>query len=305
MSEHYPKIRVLSDGGFLVMREGLSLCFYMKRPHREIAPMVMRALERYAQAIGGMQELSTYLEDGLYWQALDEAGWKQIRHDLLERKYIITLGDGGSDQQRYFFDYYGKPLDDPSFVRSWLDDVSAVSFGLPTEWLEEHGPEKVRQLARDLAELLPFNSGHAGLSFNGGLDLIGVNRKLREYCFRYPGIDITASFLESEAMHLGTRVRGPAWMTFLGQPVLGALGGVEGLRSRLRTPGTTVEAMSGDRAVLTLGEWPEAGDTEQGLTLPAYRELARVLEPWLYRREHAAFRLTEEETKRWENRFFD
>jgi hypothetical protein len=31
------------------------------------------------------------------------------------------------------------------------------------------------------------------------------------------------------------------------------------------------------------GEWPEAGDLEHGHTLPAYRELARVLEPWSYR----------------------
>ncbi|MFY0576656.1 type VI immunity family protein [Cystobacter fuscus] len=35
------------------------------------------------------------------------------------------------------------------------------------------------------------------------------------------------------------------------------------------------------RAVVALGPWPEAGDLRQGQTLPAYRELARVLEPWL------------------------
>jgi Protein of unknown function (DUF3396) len=42
------------------------------------------------------------------------------------------------------------------------------------------------------------------------------------------------------------------------------------------------QELTGERVVVTLGTWPEAGDTQQGHTLPAWRELARVLEPWLY-----------------------
>jgi hypothetical protein len=63
--------------------------------------------------------------------------------------------------------------------------------------------------------------------------------------------------------------------------------------------------LEGERAVVTLGPWPEAGDTEQGLDLPAYRELARVLEPWLYQepRFHASAPI--EDTRRWERRFLD
>ena len=95
-------------------------------------------------------------------------------------------------------------------------------------------------------------------------------------------------------------------MTFIGQPVLGAVGGAQGLRSRLHTPGVTVEEIPGDRAVVTLGEWPEAGDTEQGQELPAYRELARVLEPWLYFEPRARLHyFSLEETRRWDRRFLD
>ncbi|HLM43445.1 MAG TPA: type VI immunity family protein, partial [Myxococcaceae bacterium] len=77
-------------------------------------------------------------------------------------------------------------------------------------------------------------------------------------------------------------------------PVLGELGGAAGLRARLHSPGTTVQELEGERVVVTLGPSPDAGDTEQGRTLPAYRELARVLEPWLY--------LT---SSQWERRFLD
>jgi hypothetical protein len=133
---------------------------------------------------------------------------------------------------------------------------------------------------------------------------MGVRREVRKLCFRFPGMEIPDPHLLSS--EIGLKLRGPAWMTFLGQPVLGELGGTSGLRSRLHSPETTVQDIQGDRAVVTLGPWPEAGDTEQGQTLPAYRELARVLEPWLY---HAQSRggtdFTPEDLLRWERRFLD
>jgi len=104
---------------------------------------------------------------------------------------------------------------------------------------------------------------------------------------------------------IGTRLRAPAWLTFLGQPVLGELGGAAGLRSRLRHPGTSVEEFDPERVVVTLGEWPDAGDTEQGRDLPAYREFARVLEPWLYHDPYRGRVFTPEDMLRWERRFLD
>ena len=78
------------------------------------------------------------------------------------------------------------------------------------------------------------------------------------------------------------------------------------LRSRLSSPGTTVQELEGERAVVTLGPWPEAGDTEQGHPLPAYRELARILEPWLYHEERGFDPdFPPEDLRRWERRFLD
>jgi hypothetical protein len=170
--------------------------------------------------------------------------------------------------------------------------------------LETHGPARVRELALELASGLPFCSGFASLSFNCEADLPGVEKKVRELCFRYPGMDIPDPELCS--WDIGTRVRGASWLTFLGQPVLGELGGAAGLRARLHSPGTIVQELEGERVVVTLGPWPEAGDTEQGRTLPAYRELGRVLEPWLYHEEsrHSHLKVPEH-VRRWERRFLD
>ena len=82
---------------------------------------------------------------------------------------------------------------------------------------------------------------------------------------------------------------------------------MEGLRSRLTSPGTTVQPVGAERAVVILGQWPDAGDMEAGNDLPAYRELARVLEPWLYHDPARVFDsdFPPEDKLRWERRFLD
>ena len=303
MSEHYPRIRIHAQAGFNLLREGLSLHFYIRRPHQEIARGVLHSLETYLQAVGP-RALGKYVDEEGYLQELDETAWKRIRRDLLENEWPgIQLHDESSREDRYCFEYFGKPLGTPA-LEDEPDASCAVSFWLPTEYLEEHGPNRVRELALELAAPLPFSFGQAGLSFNGWTNLLGVLREIRARCFRYPGMDIPEP--SSHSWHLGTRVRGPSWLTFLGQPVLGELGGAAGLRSRLSSPDTTVQQLEGERAVVTLGSWPEAGDTEQGNTLPTYRELARVLEPWLYHEQRSyGLDFPPEDMRRWERRFLD
>ena len=303
MSERYPRIcfRMESCGYWLF--EGLRLDFYMRRQHTEMARAVMRSMDTYVNAVGA-KNLGCYVDDeGDPWE-LDQEGWATNRLKLLEDPWprIILSEARETGPQRYRFEYYGRRLDDPEWRGSELH-ACAASFYLPTEYLEQHGPERVRELALEMAAPLPFCSGNVGLAFLGPNDVVGVTKEIRERCFRYPGMDIpdVASF----GYNIGTRVRGPSWLTFLGQPVLGELGGAAALRSRLRSPGTTVQELDGDRAVVTLGEWPDAGDTEQGRTLPAYRELARVLEPWLYEGREFEKDFTPEENRRWVRRFLD
>jgi hypothetical protein len=279
LRERCPRIRTYARNGQALIREGLSICFYMRRSHAEVAQAVMRSLDVYLRAVGP-RALGWYPDSEGDWQELDARGWKHVRSELHESgSALIELKETPGGADRYKFEYFGKALDAPLFVGN-PGAVSAVAFWLPTEYLEEHGPLRVRELALELAAPLPFNSGHAGLAFNALTQLVGVSGALRPLCFRHPGMNVPN--LEHIAWHIGTKVRGAYWLTFLGQPVLGELGGSAGLRARLSSPDITVQDMDGERAVVTLGEWPDAGDTEQGRELPLHRELARVLEPWLY-----------------------
>lgn len=302
MSEHTFRIRVRTRQGFLI-REGLSIDFYL-HPHAEAGQGVVRALDAYLRAVG-VQSLDSYADEEGEWHQLDDASWARIRHELLRGWGLNThLAGTPRAEQQYRLEYRGKRPDLPVMPYN-PGAMTAVSFWIPTEYMEERGPGRVRELAMELASHLPFLcSGYAGLCFHCPKSLIDVLDEVRELCFRHPGLDIpNEGWL---AWNIGSRVRGPAWLTFLGQPLLGQLGGVSELRSRLRSESTTVRELEGDRAVVTLGPWPEAGDTQRGDVLPPYRELARILEPWTYFEDKSRFPAVRVEPLRsWERRFLD
>lgn len=305
MTAHYPRIRFhrVADGErFLAIRESISLCFYMKRPHQDVIQSVMRSLDIYCQTIAP-ERLGWYVGPDEYWHELDEPGWENIRSTLLRsRGGSCLLAHEPDAVHKYEFGYRGRRREDVPAIPQDRETVCAVEFWLPTEYLEEHGPARVRALALELASVLPFDSGHAGLSFMFPQGILNYAKPVREVCLRYPGFDMpTMQYLPHD---LGTRIKGVHWINFLGPPVLNELGGVEGLRARLRSSGTTVKPLGSERAVVTLGAWPDAGDLEQGHTLPAYRELARVLEPWLYSLPASVWNsFTDEDMSRWDRRF--
>ncbi|MBN8233140.1 DUF3396 domain-containing protein [Corallococcus macrosporus] len=307
MTQSIPHIRLHVNGDFdeklLVVRDGLQICLFLPQAHETLKPHVQRALDIYLHAIG-RESLSFYVDPDGQWQSLDAAGWDFIQQELQEefgsRIHMVGSSAPGESttRHRFRFQYVGR-LEDSY----WPGSVSALLMTFPTKFLEAQGPERFRALALEIVGSLPFSSGHAGLSFNGVPQASVVRDEMKALSFRYPAMDVIS--LEDVARELGSRVRAPAWMNFLGPPVLSGLGGTEALRSKLHSLATTVQALGPDRAVVTLGPYPEAGDTEQGQTLPAYRELARVLEPWLYQSSGVEDSDLFYCTRRWQRRFLD
>ena len=313
MTDFSPKVRVYTTYPaypperpepvrYLVVRDSLNITFYMRRPYSELSHAVAGALEIYCQAVG-RQKLTSHGGYSEYWQTLDDEVWAEVRAELLnpEGGYAL-LREWATDTPGHEFTCLGRLSEAPGYI-AFPDEASTLSFWLPTEYLEERGPGWVRELALELGARLPFNSGHAGLFFQFPPDTTMYTEDIRAACFDYPGMDIMRT--SELANNIGTRVKGAHWLTFLGQPVLGELGGAAGLRSRLRSPDTTVQDLGEDRVVVTLGRQPEAGDKEPERTLAPYRELARVLEPWLYRERHPWTGFTEDDMRRWERRLLD
>jgi hypothetical protein len=317
MTSHHPRVRTPAA------RDCLRILFFIPSDHFDIAAGVSHALDSYLRAVEGHPSaLSEYTCCDWEPRKLGDRGWELIRQALApaERRffddyaphealypekegaepYFVLSGEQDSD---YCFDYHAR--------LPWREtpphSVSVLRVTLPMEYLEEHGAGQVRELALDMASRLPFASGHAGLALDIAYDRWERLDSLRPLLFRHPGFDIR------DATHhdsLGTRVDGVHRLNFLGPPVLAALGGAAGLRARLQVPSITVQEVGSERVVVTLGLEPEAGDLTQARTLPAYRELARVLEPWqepfpwgFLRRQNRT--RDEEDLRRWWRRFLD
>ncbi|WP_375771886.1 DUF3396 domain-containing protein [Archangium gephyra] len=297
----YPRLRHRNFRGGLIASDALLMCFYMQHPNGRIAPAVIRALEIFRQRIHPYQ-LAWYAGDGQS-EPLDDAAWEMIRKEIFEPgpdiSAFVQLWDDPIGLTGFHVDYRGLdviPLPWPDRK----DDVSVLYLRLPTAYLEEQGPEWVRTLALDLAAELPFNSGYVDFvlcadvgTFHEAIELIRP---------RYPGVHLASNAAE---LCMNTWVDGVHWMNFLGQPVLGKLGGVTGLRERLDLPGISLQEMSGDRVLITLGEQPETGDVKAGQTLPLHRALARLLEPHLHHQTKWVGDLRPEDLLRWERRFLD
>ncbi|WNG43060.1 DUF3396 domain-containing protein [Archangium minus] len=350
MTPHYPRLRLrgIPPGRWkshegkpprprreLLARDVFRLAFYLPHDHSEIAEGVLHAVNSYIQAVGeGPKAINrVYLGGNDEGAPLTEEWWGYIRNTLqpqrrwyfpddyseaearrvekrgYQTRLILTGGISGSNG--YQLEYRARlPYRPPT-----PNAVSLLTATLPTEYLEAHGAMRVRALALEMASRLRFASGHAGLALSLYSSLRISSASLRTELFRYPGIDVRPAWLDSHQM--GLQIDGVHWLNFLAQPVLGELGGAAVLSSRLHAPETTVQELGEDRVVISLGDCPNAGDLSVGQELPAYRELARFLDPWLepLRLSHGtlfvepprytALRFTEEEARRWWRRFLD
>jgi hypothetical protein len=314
----------------LFAREVFRLVFYMPHDHPDIAPGVSHAIDSYMRAVwlGPRTITHAYINDD-EGGPLTEKRWERIRRVLRNTKRLSFPDDYGEASQwriekfgfergifflRGFNSQNGYELEYKARIpwpASENTGLSVLRATLPIEYLEEHGPGRVRQLALDMASQLRFSSGHAGLA----LRVYGLVRLtdpvFRAEILRYPGVDLRSVWPFETWM--GLRVDGVHWLNFLGPPFVQELGGAGALRARLHSPGTMLVELDEERVVVSLGERPEAGDLAAGKTLPAYRELARVLEPWLESFEQLPFASsknpwlghTAEAGRRWWRRFLD
>ncbi|WP_342747648.1 type VI immunity family protein [Melittangium boletus] len=290
-------------------RDGIVICFFLHRSHGEIAPEIWRALQTYLRAIPP-QVLRWYPDPNGDWQPLDDKGWEHIREKMLERRGRpacgVDLEEHCDDTGGYNFEYEGLRLDAPLFRDK--DATCAVAFTLPTEYLVEHGPSHVRALTLELARELPFSFGYASFALVAPRGQWFANyRAARELRDRYSGLDVYR--LGETSRHIGTRARGAYWLTFIGPPLLGQVGGLEVLR-RLPSSDVSLEALpplEGERVLVTLDEWPEAIDMEQHeRPSPQLLSLAQLLEPFLHEERSNWFTFLGNDTEdmhRWTRRF--
>ena len=307
MTKEYPVIRLWSKGEPPVPAacDGVVLRVFIQREHKEVALKVWRALQHYRQSTPP-GSLGWYGADDGDILELDDRGWEVARQKMIERPsgysgsaLLLESPGGGEVSSGYIFEYEGWSSDNPFGKVPFV----SVSFTFPTEYLQENGAASFRALALELAQALPFSFGYAsfaiispaGLWTSAKVDLINA---LLE---RYPGLDLHN--IEDFGPIIGTRALGPHWLTFLGQPLLDQLGGIDALRNALPFPEVSLLPMNGDRVLVTLDDWPDPIDTQTKSIPPQYRALAQLMEPFLFQYEGDELLPYQQDTNQWLRRF--
>ena len=147
--------------------------------------------------------------------------------------------------------------------------------------LLESDPDAFLTTAKQLCDLLPFLSGHAGycLEISPYFEVEG-QREAYPIAMHYPGLNI-ASDHATWSLRYEKGAEMVNWLTLLGEIPLNKLGGVNELRLKLAdTPEVElIEAKYG--LIIKAGEKPQLGKTNRRNDLPLYKAVYRAIKPVL------------------------
>ncbi len=190
-----------------------------------------------------------------------------------KQKHYISLdlksGENYQDAPDFKYEVFCEPAS---------EQANILSMALPAVWAIQKRDEMLGLVLR-LADIFPFRSGIAGYSY----EVSRYNKKKSEkhawtLSMRHPGIDIVRIPVDAKAAG-GEALRGVGWLTLVGEQLVKQLGGVRKLRSELSEEIDLVETRHG--SIIRAGASPAIGDIDRDETLPLYREVYRVLAPWI------------------------
>ncbi len=179
--------------------------------------------------------------------------------------YLYRLESGGSPTEASdrAFDLYQFTF--PGYVR----------LVLPLEYISEVGPAGFIDLARSLAGEMRFLSGWGGYGTNVLMNYPAADEDNRIYAIsrRFRGIDVGVTF------HFGRyarqSLRSIDWLTFVGDELLGKIGGREALRAGVGDGVTVHDLVHG--VMVQAGPTPDFGDVNRRVELPYHHEVGRAL----------------------------
>jgi hypothetical protein len=168
------------------------------------------------------------------------------------------------------------------------------------------GADSFVQWAREVAEIVPFDSGYAALSWSACKESSEseAGRSLGALALRHPGYDVANN--RSTHFEIGSRCRGAQWLTFIGKPLLHKAEGIDALRAAV--PEGEVHELRSGGLMIRASASPVIGDVNRRQHGPKLAALAQLLESRTYFGDYSLdllFNDDNELRERWERRFVD
>lgn len=158
---------------------------------------------------------------------------------------------------------------------------SLIRMALPCSWMREQPLDRnAGWLATKAVELMQPLWATAGWGIvpaveERNIDSGGGRQALHPLLQRFPGLNALGSLaLINEAFSEG--MFSVNWLNFVSDPLLERLGGREAVRRRALSSKHLHVSDVGNCLAVRTGDVPALGDTERGISLPAYGEAARL-----------------------------
>ena len=163
--------------------------------------------------------------------------------------------------------------------------MSFIRMALPVAWVAEQPPERgVGWLTSRAVELMQPFWCIAGWGVMPAVEErnIGPDGKgqqiLYPYLQRFPGLNALGS-LALHSHDFNNAMYSINWLSYVSDTLLDRLGGRETVRKLVKSSKYLSAGDVGNCLGIRAGDFPGLGDTERGLTLPAFGEAARLLKP--------------------------
>ncbi len=302
------KILLLDDNGDCLARDNMVIAFFGKVPFSEMVEGAKYCVQKF---------LEMTPKDALKWSIIGiTADTSKPLSDKALARCLSTLTVTASKKKDIHFQLYGPQKFGPDYRlllygnkqpsnEGFLNETNVVEMGFPREFLSEMGEDAFVDMATDLFEHMPCDSGYASIALCFGQESKNhiAGKYMAPIALRSHGYDIPDNL--PTANSLGDRCRGARWLTMLSYKLIDELGGLDSMKKVLSDGVETINSKNG--VLFRAGATPEVGDVNHYQFTPLLASVAHAIEGITYFDDDTLIELFDfdsDKLNRWERRFW-
>ena len=263
------QLEMVGDDGVRLVTLTVGMTLYMKAPLSKNAKGVLAIYDRFLSWCP-KEALAFYATENMRrHKPISKSTFGMLPTWLKPaapaREFIrlqLTDGEQYQDAPRHKFDAFGVEPKSKQFV---LGHANLMSLAFPAD-SDAAAATTLRDRFLEICELMPFQSGHSGHSFECSKYASEQSQTHAwSLSMRHPGVDI--SRITDDAIAVGRdAVKGVGWLTALGGEFVSTLGGLPKIKRALPRDVELIELKGG--VVLQAGSAPAIGDVNRSDKLP-------------------------------------
>ena len=267
------------DGDELVLaRPGISLMLFYDEPVGRLGPAVAATLQDFLAFIAPYGFDMYYSPSAVYKKmtakVLDTTLKDLMASEAGDEFFEFHFGPGLGVGSGFAAHFKGSDLADSEFMPA---ETNLLTLEFPPTVLGIKKPAELFDFVVRAAGRAEFHSGLCGYAFQHPVMVLEdeAHEAIAKAAMRYRGFDISYDDIRDD---LKGHVHNVSWLNLLGNSLLGKLGGIDQLRSRLAAGTSLVELKHG--ALVVTSEYPPVGDVNRRAPdLQPLRDFAKLVKP--------------------------